>query len=275
MFDEPLAQRAAENLRKVREKKPLVHSITNLVTMNYTANVLLACGAAAIMAHGDEEVEEVVDLCDALVLNLGTLTQGRVETMLKAGKRAGLRGIPIVLDPVGSGATTLRTGAAKRLLGELPIRVIRGNPSEVLSLARQRAGSKGVESMHLVEEALDAGVSIAKAHSLTVAVTGKIDVVTDGSTIYRVHNGHAMMAYVTGAGCAATSLIAAFLSVDPDPLGAAATALAYLGLAGEKAGGEGDGPGSFQIKLLDALYSTKDEDLKRHARIETRAQAKT
>lgn len=275
MFDERLAQRAAETLTNVRQAKPLVHSITNLVTMNYTANVLLACGAAAIMAHGDEEVEEVVDLCDALVLNLGTLTQDRVGTMLKAGKRAGLRGIPIVLDPVGSGATTLRTGAAQQLLGELAVRVIRGNPSEILSLGRQRSQSKGVESMHLVGEALDVGMSIAKAHSLTVAVTGKIDVVTDGSTIYRVHNGHAMMAYVTGAGCAATSLIAAFLSVDTDPLGAAATALAYFGLAGEKAGGGGDGPGSFQIKLLDALYSTNGEDLKRHARVETGAPAKT
>jgi hydroxyethylthiazole kinase len=194
--------------------------------------------------------------------------------MVKAGKRAGLRGIPIILDPVGSGATTLRTNAAKRLLGELAVRVIRGNPSEILSLGRQGAGSKGVESMHPVEDALDAGLSLAKAHSLTVAVTGKVDVVTDGSTICRVHNGNDMMAYVTGAGCAATSLIAAFLSVDPNPLDATATALAYFGLAGEKAGDENKGPGSFQIKLLDALYTMNEEDLKRGARIETKGRGK-
>ena len=268
MFDERLPQRAAGNLGKLREKKPLVHSITNYVVMNFTANVLLACGAAAVMAHGDEEVEEMVSLADALVLNLGTLTRPRVETMVKAGQRAGLRGIPIVLDPVGSGATALRTEAAKRLLGELAVRVVRGNPSEILSLGRRGAGSKGVESMHLVDEALEAGLNLATAHSLTVAVTGKVDFVTDGRSICRVHNGHAMMAYVTGAGCAATSLIAAFLSVDPDPLDAAATALAYFGLAGEKAGQEDRGPGSFQIQLLDGLYAINEEDLKRGARIE-------
>ena len=268
MFDEGLAQRAAENLKKVRKKKPLVHSITNYVVMNYTANVLLASGAAAVMAHGDEEVEEMVSLADALVLNLGTLTQARVDTMVKAGKRANLRRIPIILDPVGSGATRLRTEAAKRLIQELSIRVIRGNPSEILSLGHEGSRSKGVESVHLVEEAVETGLKLAKAHALTVAVTGKVDFVTDGSRTCRVHNGHDMMAYVTGAGCVATSLIAAFLSVDPDPLDATATALAYFGLAGEKAGEDDGGPGTFQIKLLDALYMMHEEMLKRGARIE-------
>jgi hydroxyethylthiazole kinase len=268
MFDESLARRAGENLMKVREKKPLIHNITNYVVMNYTANVLLSCGASAVMAHGNEEVEEMVSLADALVLNLGTLTGARVETMVKAGKRAGERGIPIVLDPVGAGATALRTGAAKRLIGELPVRVIRGNPSEVLSLSREGLKSRGVEALHSVDEAVEAALDLASAHALTIAVTGKVDFVTDGGRTLRVHNGHSMLGYVTGSGCAAASLIAAFLSVDPDPIEATATALSYFGLAGENAGKSKSGPGTFQIKLLDALFMMDEENLKRGASIE-------
>lgn len=268
MFDEGLAQRAAHNLEKVRKKKPLIHSITNYVAMNYTANALLACGASAVMAHGDEEVEEMVSLADALVLNLGTLTQARVETMIKAGKRANEKSIPVILDPVGSGATTLRTKAAKRLIQDLSIRVVRGNPSEILSLSREGSASKGVESLHLVDEAVEGGLKLAKSCALTVAVTGKVDFVTDGTRTCRVHNGHDMMKYVTGAGCAATSLIAAFVSVDPDPFEATATALSCFGLAGEQAAEDQGGPGTFQIQLLDALYTMDAKKLKGGARIE-------
>jgi hydroxyethylthiazole kinase len=269
VFDEGLAQKAAENLKKVREKKPLIHNITNYVVMHYTASALLACGASAVMAHAKEEVEEMVSLADALVLNLGTLTPARVEAMIKAGKQAKKQRIPVVLDPVGSGATTLRTEAGKRLIKELSIRVIRGNPSEILSLGHEGARSKGVESIHLVDEAVGAALNLAKASAATVAVTGKVDLVTDGSRTCRVHNGDDMMGYVTGAGCAATSLIAAFLSVDPDPVEATATALSYFGLAGERAGKDKGGPGTFQISLLDALYTMDEEDLRRGARIET------
>jgi hydroxyethylthiazole kinase len=269
VFDEGLARKAARNLRKVREKKPLIHSITNFVVMNYTANALLACGASAVMAHGDEEVEEMVSLADALVLNLGTLTGARVETMVKAGKQANKRGIPIILDPVGAGATTLRTEAAKRLITELSIRVVRGNPSEVLSLARMGLKSKGVESVHLVAEAEETASNLARTRELTVAVTGKIDFVTDGTRAFRVHNGHPMMRYMTGAGCTATSLIAVFLSVDPDTLEAAATALSFFGLAGEMAGEFNGGPGTFQTRLLDALYLMDEERVIAGAKITT------
>jgi hydroxyethylthiazole kinase len=268
VFDQGLAQKAADNLRKLREKKPLVHSITNEVAMNYTANALLACGASAVMAHSHEEVEEMVSLADALVLNLGTLTRERLETMLKAGNEANRRSIPVVLDPVGAGSTTLRTDAAKRLLQELSVRVVRGNPSEILSLGRDGSRSRGVESVHPVGEAVDAALDLAGIYTVTVAVTGKIDFVTDGSRSCRVHNGHDMMGYVTGAGCAATSVIAAFLSVDPDPVEATATALSYFGTAGEKAGENTGGPGTFQIKLLDALYLMNEEKLKGGSRIE-------
>jgi hydroxyethylthiazole kinase len=270
MFDEGLAQKAAQNLKKVRGKKPLIHSITNYVVMNYTANALLACGASAVMAHGDEEVEEMVSLADALVLNLGTLTRARVETMVKAGKQANKKAIPVILDPVGSGATALRTRAAKRLIRDLSIRVIRGNPSEILSLSHEGSGSKGVESLHLVDEAVESGLKLATSCALTVAITGKVDFVTDGTRSCKVHNGHGMMRYVTGAGCTATSLIAAFLSVDPDPFDATVTALSYFGLAGEMAGEDQGGPGTFQIKLLDALFMMDEEKLRGGARIELR-----
>ncbi|MBN2033037.1 MAG: hydroxyethylthiazole kinase [Deltaproteobacteria bacterium] len=267
-----MARKAAELLKKVREKKPLVHSITNYVTMNYTANALLACGASAVMAYASEEVEEMVSLADALVLNLGTLTLARVEAMSKAGKKADKRGIPIILDPVGVGATSLRTGAAKRLLEELPIRVVRGNPSEILCLARQGTNPKGVESVHPVEEAAKAALNLAREHIATIAVSGKIDLATDGKELCRVYNGHQMMGYMTGAGCTATAVIAAFLAVSSSPFEATAAALSYFGLAGEKAAKMSDGPGTFRIRLIDALFRMEEEELRLGARIEiTRA----
>ena len=143
MFDKDLAQKASHNLKKVREKKPLVHNITNYVVMNYTANALLACGASPVMAHAAEEVEEMVSLAGALVLNIGTLTLQWVEAMLRAGRKANALKVPVVLDPVGSGATLLRTDSAKRLTRELSIQVVRGNASEVLSLAKKDSSLLG------------------------------------------------------------------------------------------------------------------------------------
>ena len=148
MFDKPLARKAAGNLRNLREKKPLIHNITNFVVMNYTANVLLSMGASPVMAHAHEEVEEMASFAGALVLNIGTLTPYWIESMVKAGKRANEKGVPVILDPVGSGATSLRTDSAKKLIDELSITVIRGNASEVLSLARQDSKTKGVDSIH-------------------------------------------------------------------------------------------------------------------------------
>jgi len=268
MFDKGLAQKAAENLKKVREKKPLIHSITNYVTMNYTANALLACGASAVMAHAEEEVEEMVCLADALVLNLGTLSEVRVHAMEKAGKEACKRHLPIVLDPVGAGATTLRTRSCQRLIRELSIRVIRGNPSEILSLSHEGARPRGIESVHPVDAAAEAAVNLAREHGSILAVSGRVDLVTDGKTRYRVHNGHDMLGSMTGAGCTATAMIAAFLAVGSNALEATAAALSYFGLAAEKAAKSSEGPGSFQIRLLDALYRMDEEELKQGARIE-------
>lgn len=268
MFDQRLAQKASDNLNRLRAKKPLIHNITNYVVMNYTANALLACGASPVMAHAAEEVEEMVSLAGALVLNIGTLTPQWVEAMLRAGKKANAVKVPIVLDPVGSGATRLRTESAKRITRDLFLQVVRGNASEVLSLAEQKARTKGVDSVHTVEEAEGAAIALAKELNTTLAITGKVDLITDGKRIRKVHNGHAMMGMVTGTGCTATVMIGAFLAVDPDPLEAAATALAYFGLAGERAAAQTKTPGSFQIALLDALYSIDEKELLRGAKIE-------
>jgi hydroxyethylthiazole kinase len=274
MRDEQMALRAAENLEGVRAAKPLIHNITNFVVMNYTANALLSCGASPVMAHAVEEVEEMVSLAGALVLNIGTLTPLWVEAMLKAGKRANARGIPIILDPVGSGATRLRTDSALRLIRELSIGVIRGNASEILSLAagKSESGTKGVDSVHTVDQATKTAMELAAALKTTLAITGPVDLVTDGRRVCRVMNGHEMMGRVTGTGCTATAIIGAFLAVNPDGVGAAATALAYFGFAGERAAGRAFGPGTYQIALLDALFEIGGEELKAGAKIESESE---
>jgi hydroxyethylthiazole kinase len=269
MFDQELAEKAAENLKRLRGKKPLIHNITNYVVMNSTANTLLACGASPVMAHAQEEVEEMVSFAGALVLNIGTLTPYWVDSMLKAGKRANQLDIPIVLDPVGSGATRLRTESAKKLIDTLTISVIRGNASEVLSLAREGSRTKGVDSIHSVDEAADEAIVLARELDATLAITGEVDLITDGARICMVHNGHELMGYVTGTGCAATVVIGAFLAVDQNPVDAAATALAYFGLAGEKGAAKAKGPGGFQVELLDALFTMDEKQLREGAKIRT------
>jgi hydroxyethylthiazole kinase len=270
MFDPGMAQKAAENLRRVRDRKPLVHNITNFVVMNFTANALLACGASPVMAHAAEEVEEMVSWAGALVLNIGTLSPPWVQAMLKAGKRANELHVPLILDPVGAGATRLRTDSARRLIEALSIHVIRGNASEVLSLAGDKSESrtKGVDSVHTVDQVAETAGALAKELRTTLAITGAVDLITDGERTCRVMNGHEMMSHVTGTGCAATVIIGAFLAVDSNPLEAAATGLAYFGLAGEKAAAKAPGPGSFQIALLDALYEMKEEELRAGAKIQ-------
>ena len=267
MFDKQLAQKASENLKNMREKKPLIHNITNFVVMNYTANALLVCGASPVMAHAPEEVEEMVSFAGALVLNIGTLTPYWIDSMLKAGKRANELNVPIILDPVGSGATKLRTESSKRLIDNLKINVVRGNASEVLSLAHEGSRTKGVDSIHSVDEAADAAIALASELDTTLAITGEVDLITDGERVCKVLNGHELMGYVTGTGCTATALIGAFLAVDKDSVEAATTALAYFGLAGEKGAAQAAAPGSFMIAMLDALFSIDEAALIEGARI--------
>ena len=263
-----LSDKAAENLAALREKKPLIHNITNFVVMNYTANALLAMGASPVMAHAQNEVEDMVSFAGALVLNIGTLTEDWIASMIKAGKKATALGKPIILDPVGSGATALRTNSAKKIIEAAAVSVIRGNASEILSLRHEGSGTKGVDSVHSVDDAAETAKILAQALTTTLAITGPVDLVTDGRRVVRISNGHPLMGFVTGTGCTATAAIGAFLAVDNDPVSATATALAYFGLAGEVAGQSASAPGSFMIQMIDALYNITPEMLKEGCKIQ-------
>jgi hydroxyethylthiazole kinase len=267
MDNQTWAARAAENLRHVRAARPLVHNITNYVVMNFTANVLLAAGASPVMAHAENEVADMVALSKALVLNIGTLDDAWVAAMLRAGKKANERGIPVILDPVGAGATPLRTAATKRLLDEVRVAVVRGNASEILAIAGSAAQTKGVESTDSMAAAAEQGRALARELGVTVAITGEVDYITDGARVVRVANGHSLMTCVTGTGCGATTVIGAFLAVESDPVAAAATALAYYGLAGERAAADAPGPGTFMIRFLDALHTITSADVQQDAAI--------
>jgi hydroxyethylthiazole kinase len=255
-------------LTRIREEKPLVHNITNYVVMNFTANTLLAMGASPVMAHAPNEVEEMVSLARALVINIGTLSDPWIEAMLLAGKKANAKGLPIVFDPVGSGATSLRTRTTRRIVQELKPAIIRGNASEILSIGSSGTVTKGVDSLHDVDQVAEMAKATARQTGSVVAVTGKVDLITDGTRVIRCRNGHALMGRVTGTGCAATATIAAFAAVTPDALEAAAAGLAFFGLAGEMAADKSQSPGSFMIALIDALYNMTPEDLQARALLE-------
>jgi len=240
-------------LSAVRRASPLVHNITNYVSMDVTANALLAVGASPAMVHAEEEVEDFVSIASALVVNIGTLSPAWVRGMERAAGRAGERGIPWVLDPVGAGATPYRTGVARDLARRGPT-IVRGNASEILALVEEGRAGKGVDSAHASDEARHAAAHLARELGCVVAVTGALDYVTDGSRLLGVSNGHPMMAKVTALGCTASALAAAFAATTQDPLRATAYALAVLGLCGEVAAREAEGPGSLRWRLLDALH---------------------
>jgi hydroxyethylthiazole kinase len=263
--------RAAEDLAAVREKRPLVHNITNFVVMNYTANALLALGASPVMAHAEEEVEEMAALAGALVLNIGTLSEAWIRAMIRAGNAANKRNTPVVLDPVGAGATRLRTASARRILSESRVSVVRGNASEILSLGSgNAAATKGVDAVHSVDEAAEAARQLAGELNTVLAITGAVDLVTDGDRVLRVENGHPLLTRVTGTGCTATAVIGSFLAVDEDPLVATAGALAFFGVAAERAAEHVQTPGRYKSALIDALYALDPETLRSEARIHER-----
>jgi hydroxyethylthiazole kinase len=255
-------------LRKLREAKPLVHQITNYVVMNETANATIALGALPVMAHAREEVEEMVGLAGALVLNIGTLSPHWVEAMLLAGRAANARGIPVVLDPVGAGATGYRTETAKRLLDELDVTVLRGNAGEVATLVGVEAEVRGVESIGAGGDPADLAREAGRALALVASVTGPVDHVSDGEDGFAIANGHELLGRVSGTGCMSTALTGCFLVAKPEhPLEAAAEALAAFGVAGEDAARGARGPGTFHANLYDALAALDPDTLDARARI--------
>ena len=261
--------RTGSDLAMIRQRKPLVHQITNYVVMNETANATLALGALPVMAHAVEEVEEMASAAAALVLNIGTLSQPWIEAMLLAAKAANRAGVPVVLDPVGAGATRLRTETARRILEEAEISVVRGNAAEVATLAGRHAEIRGVESLGADETGAELARAAAAELGCVAAVTGPVDHVSDGERVIAVANGHELLGTVTGTGCMSTAMTGCFLAVAPDrPLEAAAEALVAFGVAGEDAAVGAKGPGSFHVALYDALYNLDPATLDSRARVE-------
>ena len=257
-----------KTLRELRERKPLVHQITNYVVMNETANATLALGALPVMAHALEEVEEMVGLASALVLNIGTLSEHWIEAMLLAGRAAGEHGIPVVLDPVGAGATRYRTDTARRILDEVRVTVLRGNAGEVATLVGAHAEVRGVESIASGLEPAELAREAARQLGLVASVTGPVDHVSDGERVLAVAGGHPLLARVTGTGCISSALTGCFLAAKPEqPLEAAAEALAALDVAAEDAAAAAGGPGTFHALLYDALAGLEPEKLDARARI--------
>lgn len=267
-------------LENVRAKNPLIHNITNYVTVNDCANAVLACGASPIMADDRDEVADITSVCAGLNINIGTLNSRTIDSMLIAGRRANELGHPVVLDPVGAGASVLRTRTALSLL-QLRLVVIRGNISEIKTLASGSGTTKGVDADvadKVTEENLDEAVAFAKAFArqtgAVIAITGAIDVVADAERAYCIRNGNAMMASVTGTGCQLSAMTAAFVTANPDsPLEAAAAAVCAMGLAGEIAHARltpMDGNSSYRNYIIDAIYNLTPAQLEEGAKYEVR-----
>jgi hydroxyethylthiazole kinase len=255
-------------LAAIRERKPLVHNITNYVVMNETANAILALGALPVMAHAREEVEEMVGLAGALVLNIGTLSEGWIEAMLAAGAAANARGVPVVLDPVGAGATRYRTETAKRILDTIDVAVLRGNAGEVATLVGVEAEVRGVESVGAGGDPADLARDAARTLGLVASVTGAVDHVSDGDRSAAVANGHELLAAITGTGCMSTAMTGCFLAARDDAFEAAAEALVAFGVAGEDAAVGARGPGSFHVALYDALAALDPASLSSRAKVD-------
>jgi len=258
-----------KNILAVRERSPLVHSIANYVVMNTTANALLSVGASPIMAHAHPEMDDLVSISGALVINIGTLDEYWVKSMHLAIARANQLKKPWVLDPVGAGASAYRNEVLESLIQLRPA-VIRGNASEIMALAQKHAtGTKGVDSTNQSTEAIDAARVLNNRFGSTVCISGATDIIIDQQKTIRISNGHAMMTRVTGLGCTATALTGAFVAVQPTNLAeATASAMALLGVAGELAAERSNGPGSLQLHILDVLHTMSQEAFAARVKVE-------
>lgn len=257
----------SELLQKVREMNPLVHNITNVVVTNFTANGLLALGASPVMAYAAEEVADMAKIAGALVLNIGTLNSTIVDAMIIAGKSANEHGVPVILDPVGAGATAYRTESAQRILNEVKISVVRGNASEIANVAGFKSETKGVDAGQVQGNTIELAATAAQKFNTVVVITGKEDIVSDGKNTFIVRNGHPILTKVTGTGCLLTSVIGAYAAVEKDFVKAALGALTFYGVTAELAAQktEGQGPGSFQIEFINQLSIVSGPDLNKYS----------
>ena len=270
-----------ECMDNVRKNVPLVHNITNYVTVNDVANILLACGGSPIMSDEPEDVEDITSVCGGLNINIGTLHQSSIEGMLLAGKKANELGHPVLLDPVGAGASRLRTDTALRIMKEIKLTVIRGNISEIKTLAYGSGTTMGVDADvadAVTEETLNDAIAFvknfARKTSCIIAVTGAIDLVSDGEICYVIRNGRPEMGKITGTGCQLSGMMTAYVTANQEkPLEAAASAVCIMGLAGEIGWSrmqEGDGNATYRNRIIDAVYQMTGEDLERGAKYEVR-----
>lgn len=259
---------AATLLGRVRSTRPLVHHITNTVTINDCANATLAVGAAPVMAGAIEEVAEMAGIAGALVLNIGTLTPAQVDAMVAAGKAANARSIPVILDPVGVGATTLRTRSAERILNECRVAILKGNAGEIGVLAGSGGTVRGVDSGGCLGDPPEVALRCSERWNTVVAMTGETDIVCGNGETYLIRNGSPMMERLSGTGCMAASVVGAFAASGEDPVKAAAAALIAFGLAGERGAGQSAGPYSFRTALFDELASLTPETVSAKAKVE-------
>lgn len=258
-------------LEKIKEKKPLVHHITNYVTVNDCANIVLAIGGSPVMADDKKEVEEMVSIASSLVLNIGTLNERTIESFILAGKKANALNIPVILDPVGVGATSLRNKVVEKILKEVKLSVLRGNMSEIKNISGIEALTRGVDS---IDNPLDGGekiaIDLAKRLNCTVAITGEVDIISDGEKIYCINNGHEKLSSVTGTGCMASSLIGVCCGVGEEAIYGATLGVMIMGTSGEKANNRlkaNEGLGSFKVYLIDEVSNFKADDIKERGKI--------
>ncbi len=255
------AKSIAADLQALRDNSPLVHNITNFVVMNNTANALLAIGASPVMAHAVEEVADMAGIASALVINIGTLNPLWVEGMMKAGMAATDKGIPVIFDPVGVGATPYRNEVAVQIIEKCKPTLIRGNASEIMALAKENVATKGVDSTVSANAALDAAKSLANESGAVVVISGAEDFITDGEQVITIKNGSPLMPKVTGMGCTASAVLGAFAAVNKNTLLAAAHGMAVMSICGEIAAKKSAGPGSLQMHFIDTLYNLTDKDI--------------
>lgn len=255
-----------EDLEQVRSKSPLIHNITNYVVMNNTANALLSIGASPVMAHAKDEVAEMAGIASALVINIGTLDAAWVDSMIIAGKTASAKNTPIILDPVGVGATSYRTKVCKQIINECKPTIIRGNASEIMALCNSNVKTKGVDSTDSSETALDTAKLLAQQTNAIVVISGQTDYITDGTNVETVNNGNPMMARVTGMGCTASAMVATFAAINNNPFKAGIHAMTVMGIAGEIAVSKSKGNGSLQVNFLDELYNLSAETIQKTIR---------
>ncbi|MCI8649396.1 MAG: hydroxyethylthiazole kinase [Anaerotruncus sp.] len=271
-----------EILNNVATKMPLIHCITNYVTVNDCANILLACGGSPIMADDEQEAAEITSICDGLTINIGTLNSRTIHSMLKAGQRANQLGHPVVLDPVGAGASELRTQTTRRLLEQVRFSVIRGNSSEIKTVAQGSGFTKGVDAAAVdattaqnFEQVAAYAKQLSQTTGAVIAITGAIDLIAASERVYMIRNGHPMMSKVSGTGCMLSAVIAAFVAANPtQPLDATAAAVCAMGLCGELAFQQiqaaGGGTASLRIALIDQMSRLDAATLNGGAKIEAR-----